>query len=48
MRHIALPRLWRERKKLSLSGACGLPLIARQYAQAEIQRGFWLFPAMLG
>ena len=37
MRHVALPRLWRERKELSVSGACGLPLIVRQYAQAEIR-----------
>ena len=38
MRHVPLPRLWRERKDLSVSGACGLPLIVRQYAQAEIPR----------
>ena len=41
MRHIALLPLWREREGLSVSGACGLPLIARQYAQVEIKRGLY-------
>ena len=41
MRHSALPRLWRERKELSVSGACSLPLIAGQYAQVEIKRGLY-------
>src|SRR4051794_2158065 len=41
MRHIALLPLWREREGLSVSGACGLPLIDRQYAQVEIKRGLY-------
>ena len=41
MRHVALPRLWRERKELSVSGACGLPSMARQYAPVEIKRGVY-------
>src|SRR5258705_2864371 len=41
MWHCALPRLWRERKELSVSGACSLPLIAGQYAQVEIKRGLY-------
>src|SRR3954454_18469895 len=41
MWHIARPRLWRERKEISVSGACGLPLMAGQYAQVHIKRGLY-------
>lgn len=41
MRHIALPRLRRERKELSVNGACGLPSMGGQYAQTRIMRGLY-------